>query len=800
MTEAAARNTGGTGARTAGANAGNWDPREFIEHRVYCPLSDIQDALDRERVHLGASELLLISFDPWSVLRTLTLLSFTSHEAVTAILDELKGAPDPPDPRRVANPMMSGLGSDQEVGTLLDTLSHTAFYGPGSRLWDHLLTMHAENPWRLMAELAPDPNLIVNCLLLARGTSADASATFVRDVITMVNGTANASVHRDAETTRHVDEALNAIAASESPPTSGHADPTQHLLEMAKRVSRSTAAAILRYDQQLAPKLRLVSRQSRSDDPAIRLKEDEIDIAISTGPTLLAVSAFTTRRPLLYQTGSTWRGQYSSTFCDDDGDVPTEIAVPIPAVPGGGTTPNAGVLVLCRQHADEGQYGDYDLAILRNVALRIALIDSAIAIDEASLGVLATAKYAASAEPAGAPGRALEVQAYVGSPSDNPRPLPVDLERALPGAAAVVEFAARVTGSHSATLRLLTLPPQRRSRYVLSRVLAWPLDRLNDEDQDIDVNADDSVNAYVARTGHVVYLPNIRDRASFTPYRGLDATRALQNRSSRSELCAPICADSRLIGTMNLESPVLYGYSMMSNLVEASAQQIGMLVAAIRRNYLREVLSIGSDVQSSAHDLAGLLSKLNMQSAPYAEQLIDDVKAVLESVIGRLEPSADEVGTISSGGSRTVGDLLDKASKDSKVAVTLRPSCSLPVDWDERTERRLYLAFFEILKNCSANGRTDASGIPAVAALKGRLAGQDTVDVHVTHRHLPSQQPNTRVLYRSPVEKEDRLHFGAYTAGAIIRSLGGEITAIPLGNQSLDIVVSIPRGNSHDGP
>lgn len=787
-------------------NRERWSPTQFIERRTFCPLSEIQEILDHYRHRSGASEVLLLSIDRFVSLRTLTLVSHERDPLARQLVRLLQDDPGTAPRRRLRqNPAWLPVDSSN-VGSLLENLAAQArsFPSLGPEFYEVLLRMHREAAWHVVQPFEPDERATANGLLLRRrGHSTERDAEVVGEVMQRINATANAAVHRDSRVMVSVDRTLRRIASQET-----SRGPLRELLEMAKSVSSSTAAAILLLDRGNASP-RLVLAEMAPDQRGLgvggaTLRSEQFSYADDAGsPSVLAVAAYQRGRPLLRQPGSSWPGQYGATWVHHGYPDPNEIAVPIPRAAGGGATPNAGVLVLCRAGEDAVQYGDYDLAILRNVALRIALLRAALVVEEASVGVIRATRAVSHAEPPVVPEIPAPPDTRLRHRTATVQPLtdrlPVDLARTVLLAEPIVEFAARVTGSLSATLRFLVVTPQRDGRYVLRRVIAWPAWRLNEEHEDVSID-DSSTHAWVARAGRLAYIPNAFDEASFRDYPGLTEILRISGRPTRSELCVPIHVDGRLIGTLNLESATPGNYALLTNLVAACASQIALATASIRREYLRDVLSIGSDVQNSAHELVGLLGSLESgrDDNPRNNAVLEHVHSVVHTVLGTLQPMGPTIGQLKETPTTLLG-VIREASKIAKVEVNLIRPRDLPVEWSERYSRRFYLAMYEILRNASDYGRLDESGVPTVAVQTTVIGGHKYYDVTITHMYRHNHEPDPHVLYRAPVQREDRLHFGAYTAGAIIRSMGGDIVPIRDDRKArLTLLLSIPSEERSD--
>jgi hypothetical protein len=182
-----------------------------------------------------------------------------------------------------------------------------------------------------------------------------------------------------------------------------------------------------------------------------------------------------------------------STWVTDSGEpAPYELAVPVPG-PGGGLLQNQGVIVLSRLATDRSEpFGQYELALLRNVALRVALLRGSIMVNEAADLVRQSANAFAMAEPD--PAVAALVTAVGDSAPREHRPptgLPADFAPLIPTLQVVLETISRLTASDSAAFRLLTFGDIGRDAYrdlVLRRVAAWPQPRLDDDHAVIRLN------------------------------------------------------------------------------------------------------------------------------------------------------------------------------------------------------------------------------------------------------------------------------------------------------------------------
>jgi hypothetical protein len=639
------------------------------------------------------------------------------------------------------------------------------------------------------------PERTVNCFIMARGSGDSAGEQeFQQRVIEMLNGTANAAVHRDRLVTVEVEKALDRVAGLNLLVD----EPFGPLLEMALGVTQSAGAALFLLDA--ANREPLLAATSESTAGSVTLGSRQLPVlpdGTQTAGSHLATLSYHHRRALLVPSqGPKGTAPRTSWLSLDGRDVPYEIAVPVPAAPGGGSTPNAGVIVLCRDDASGGQpYGSYELALLRNVALRLALLRTSLMMDTAGWAISAAARgYAFAEDPSEVVREAgglwtgsLEPAAVNGAPD-----VADDLAEALEGLLPVVEFTGRVTGSSVASLRLLVQPEGARADAdpVLRRVISWPAWRVADDGVDLTLT-EPCVNSWVATTGSPCNLADVRDERSFLPYRGLRRAFSVKGRSTRAELCMPISVDGKILGTLNLESNAINAFALLDNVAAAGAAQVALRVASVRRRHLSTVLSIGSDVTTGAHELAGLASHLRGKAkGQETDGEARRVLSVLDQVMGALKPHQPEP---QGAGTNSIKDVVVRAADAAHLPIRLRPSMnSTRVDWDEDFSRRVYLALFEVFRNADTHGVVRApAGIPVIYANSLTLGGRTYRQVRIQQALKLMVRPNVRQLYRAPVRGKDRLHIGAFTAGAILRSLGGDAFAFRTEDRGLEVMVTV---------
>lgn len=774
-----------------------WNPEDFIERRLFCPLEHVKTLLDRLRLAIAAKDLLLLAVDENGVLRTLCQLSSESRRRLDRFSELLQREGSVQLRSGVPHPLfVSDESPDTTASQLTRAISQADHYpGPSNGFFVFLRRLHSNQPWAPVETDAQDGQP-VRLLVWARGAQIGSHAPeAVRALVRAVNSTANMAVHRDSRVMRDVDHALRSITS-----TSTAEEVVQVLLEMACKVTSSDVGVAYEASR---------TGERASLSPMAHVGERSLirsTISVGEGPPdCVAGLSFERRRPIVQSSSDSKLASEQATWLTNRNELANEIAIPIPAAPGAHTTHYAGVLVCARLSDRLMPYGDYDLALLRNVALRIALARSAILLNEIANGMIAVADAAAHSEGPLEPELALS---RVNPTRVNDQhewqltalasDLPYDLFQAAIASGPMIQAAARITGSHSATLRLLI--PYATGRNTVHpfscRIVAWPMARVVDENDRIALDSNDSVNAWVSRTGITVYLPDVRDKVLYREYPGLTRSLDVRNRNTRAEVCAPITVDGRLIGTINFESPLRGAYALIDPIISATAAQVALMVTAHRRVFINSIVSIGSDVQTSAHELIKL-QRLVADYAPSSDdQIIGQVRQTLDDVISALDTVDDQ--STSPAMPVRFEEIVSLAARDAGIDYVLVRSDEAIWNASQPAQRRVRLALFEVLRNTSAYGATDSSGIPYVRVSTRHIGGRDYIETHIVNRVRPSKPMDGRLMYRVPIRERDGIHIGAYVAGAILRSLGGEMQALSdPASQEFRLIVSVPQGISN---
>jgi hypothetical protein len=770
-----------------------WSARDYVLERRFCPIEDIENTLGRYRAIVGASEVVLLALDRYVLFQSISCVAhagtpYGKHlaEAIRTIKIRRR---DPSD----ANPLWREI-STATLDKILLALADAALYEGGDIPTFLNLLVHppGDLTWRVAGEtFVPEPLWTANVLILQRGgqDSPDSARQVVETCAEQANGTPQASIHRDRVVTANVQHALNAISTAPDEPHLNILLPS--LLSMAKNVTESSGAAVYFAQRPLpdeqtpsgAPARQVLVAAATDTDEGLTLRSQRVVLARKKSSNIVGMS-FTLGLPLLApvpravapQSASAW------TIDIDDGHQIFELAVPIPTGIGGGAGSNQGVVTLCRlTDGEPNAYGGYELALLRNVALRIALLRASFTVSDAAAVIASTGRIFAVAEPTAATRPA----AAASRPA-----LPPDIAPALDSIRAILGLAAQLTDSHSVTFRVLVPRWDARERVAdpaLLRVAACPDSGMQDDHARLPLRVP-SVNTWVAQHGLPCYISNFATVAGEPDPRPI----AIGRRRSQSELCTPIFVDQRLVGTLNFESRFPNTYVLQSPIAEACAAQIAMAIAAERRRHLRDVVSIGSDVQAAAHELRTVAKTLNgltagRTDAPVDRSLLKGAATSILEIINTLGPPTDRV---------SANWRLDQIVQEAvtKAGIRTQPfSIAQLGPWDAVTERRLYLVFYEIFRNVDRHAELSAGGTPVIEDFPAVLGGRHYTMLAITQAIRSGSVPPTEKLYRVPLSADDGVHFGAFTAGAIMRTLGGDIHAIRLARNRLLTLVSCPH-------
>jgi GAF domain-containing protein len=444
-----------------------------------------------------------------------------------------------------------------------------------------------------------------------------------------------------------------------------------------------------------------------------------------------------------------------------------ELAVPIiQPNPGSSTLNILGVLNVEKVHPiDRGYYSDHDIDILRMLALRFCLWRLGLVAALASRSLwLETASE-----------RVEEVHTVKSLTTLVDNRIPYDFHEVQERLSDILRQAYYLTRSKTATIRLLST-----DALQLVRFCACPDEVMAHPHETIPIARSNSVNAFVARTGEACDLKDLVKRKSFLPYRGL--LNVLTAREGiRSEYCLPIIIRGRLVGTINLESEYIDAYSGEKHFLHAVLGQVQLALSFAQTRHEDSVLSAGARVTMNAHELLKCTSELGTlaRSAP------NHIQEKLRGLHTRLTMCA-----LPSHGDKRVDDGVPARTGYRKLIQQLSESRNIAhtIEWHDPDEvaddsipeascSMIRLVLWEILDN-SFSQATKVPGGRIRVSLKQTVLGGRRYTIILISNPLQVMIGEDIIgkLYRVPIQKEDRPHIGAFLAGAMMRSVGGDIT------------------------
>lgn len=319
-----------------------------------------------------------------------------------------------------------------------------------------------------------------------------------------------------------------------------------------------------------------------------------------------------------------------------------------------------------------------------------------------------------------------------------------------------------------------------------------------DSDSKIRLTQNHSVNAWVARNGKRVYLRDLLNGTStdLRDYPGLDSPVAMFRDDVRSELCVPIFAEHRLVGTVNLEADRKNAFDAVSETVAEYAHLIGIALLEARRLInVDTVTQIGGfldhrhRLEAELIDLADRMLKDGTIAEPARRSYVGAIGRIQKVVF--LPRLAD---TATFGDRTTVHDVVEAAMKslewtgDDSLGLrsmtvggwtdAAQQVCGAEVG--QEVARALWFAVGQALYNIRqhSDGADEAAGREQLAMLRfGRvvLGGAESIYVVVSSTCDEStfEDLNPEVVFRQPIVKDGRMSLGTFLSGEALRRVGG---------------------------
>lgn len=826
-----------------------WTPSDFALMGRFCPIDELKRALEQARLKTGAKGAVLLVADESAVLGTLSMclpegdryLAELAHllrrgerlrtgawarkmtEKRRSSLPELIRTSIPARDRKrerfpaTANDLLRVVAElarrngMEDVGEWLD-LSRTRWFparvptaARGARMSTVVMLLEPRNHKKVDAD----------------GTVVVAINDDVMRLTECVNGTVQASVRRDDLIMRRLDFKLSSSLTEADVDFAKFAG---GLLEMAVYGSNSEAGACYLIDPAsqamtlqaiyMPQHLRAYWKFARclpADGGYAALACAGEGQAIQLPPGLLA-------KPGLKATCAP-RVESAEPIL--------ELATPMPGPLGSPSAPAIGAMTLVKLGADPDPFGAYEVALARNGALRLALISATTKAEQAAR-IFTTMSRDATHLRRDSLATDMMLRARRQSSKTAARmskTLPDDLEVVLPVIQNVLAHLAQVTQSETVTFRAALPDPLASEPHGVSlvRIATFPAELADEVEHEVQRDDGTGINWKVACEGALTYESNVQVRRQKSdaadPPGDQEARRGYveHHRSTRSELCVPVFVEDRVVGVVNLESPVVHAYDAQIDICQALAEHVGTAIANARLVLAGVLQAEARDILRKSHDLSHAhedLRKIASTASP-------EVARRIETEADRIQREAEDLLTFSVDPRREV--TLEGGTTFPNLVNVARVQCSLEFDrvidggaeWRQHPPHVADLvvkSLVDILDNARRNRAPDHPSITLeLDQCEWGGQSQDTlvVRIQVERRLRPSRAVN---VYRCPLSNVDiqydqsgeplRLvdspQLGAYLAGTHARRAGGDVHLTYVSGNKARVVFSVPSPKKGD--
>ncbi len=742
----------------------HWTAADFLLDGRYCEREVIARAVSRLRIATDSRVALLVAYRDTTLFHTLLLIADEDeqrgHDYQAKLLSGDRWRQ--PESIPLSDLALEGGGHRELLNSLKE---HPPFEQIAEVLQGEMKILHRSRPHSGASAAAPLPASIHLVLVEPKCEPPERKLEWALDELhVMVNGSAAAVVHGNLKAEEIVDRALgrndSPLAVDDSGPS--HSIDTGELIQFASSLLEKTIdltgsrlGNVYLADRDGAH-LKLIAYE-RNAEPRWQIAIEDKKSVVSW--------VFRRNRPMVINNIPDFLRDRPEGFIDVAGDLGTpqrELAVPIVQhFSTEGHDRVIGVINVEKFKEEEGRqsevYSYRDVTVLRSVAQRIAMKRASSLVDQASVTLAGLMKRSTSAA---------EWREEACEEVD-PQ-IPADAIAAKDIVVEALGGVHHLTQSYSASVRLLS--PDRR---CLVRFAAFPLERMNDAPQEINVEDRESVTAWVAREGAICDLKNVRDRREFRRYPDLQKWLDVGRRTA-SELCVPIIVGGRVVGVMNLESRFRHAYADSVGIAGAVAEQVGLAIQHARRFHEQVVLSMSTATTANVHELAKLSDSLHDTASEQEGVLAEDLKEIAEGILHFSRSGADlpDLPPVS------LRDLVHKVLEELRLTSVFEiyqepPQSMVYTGADAQTVRGALIALID-----NANRKSDDDPGCGIAWRTSAIGGKEYGTLLIANRIGVDLDPgDLRDLFRRPLRRQhsSRVKLGAFTAGALIRSLGGDV-------------------------
>ncbi|HEY3285082.1 MAG TPA: GAF domain-containing protein [Armatimonadota bacterium] len=754
----------------------SWKPADFIVFGRYCDVAPIREAVEALRKRDGAEAAVLLVFQGAHPFRSLLLLAHQNPSLVRPLERDLVRAPlSLENGGGLAGLLWDrDLSNDQRMDQLLSSRAFRRIRPHfHSKITARVLLRQDTVGYRADTQQQIGTSIAVVLINSGGRSSQRWAAAHMARLYTMVCASAPVVVHKDLFLLKIADSVIDksGIAASlqglptpQGPPAAAirphdasHALDlfSQRLLDAALRLTDSATGSVYLAGSEKG-RLRLAAQMGAMG------WQPEIDTSVRAG---VVGWVYRKRRPLLINNLAEFRESHPhiSYLPNDDAltGASAELAVPIThRQPESSSVTVLGVIRVEKSASSRVSIYTYrELAMLRDLAQRLCLWRSNM-LFSASARALASLTQRNSLPT-------VRSDTEQGHSADGAKDIPLDALPAVDTMRDTLSHIHSLTHSASATVCLVSADSTR-----LVRLCTCPASDELDARRSIPLDARNSVNAWVARTGRECYIPNLASPDAFGSYESLKGCLSLRT-PIVCELCVPIVLHARLVGTLHLESQHEGAYAECLFLVRAIAEQMALSLAHARRSIEHHVLSLQANATLSLHQLLKCIDRLSTlakladdHTAGAINQLCRDMQSCLMT---------DPVAAYHH--ATTVAEILGELAKELQIAqrvtweTPIAAECYLPLPYTDA----LRVAMQQILQNAYDEAlRSHDFHIRVLTSVRD-LAGRRFLRVVLRNPLLtPMSDDLAARLYRVPI-RTDRPHIGAFLAGAILREIGGDV-------------------------
>jgi hypothetical protein len=738
-----------------------WDPAAYILRGQYCPKPIIRSTLADVMGALGGTRIIHIAFDEQTVI---TGLCFTQgyQEHLGTKIEKLVSRAVYKNPNTDISELCRQVASKTHEETMIIS----------PPLVKDLVNAVAQLRLRRSSLSTQERGLFVNqaysgMYLNTVGNGHDAGSGGIKSVILVdasfrsvrflrhtkklselavqLNSTPEATARNDRAVMRQVAERLH-TADNEGEATSFERFASDALV-LALDVTRSQGGAVYTISSERSTSLSLIA--SNGDLPFPNSLPH--DNAGALGAVMSSNKALQLHRWPLPSTGKPARR-------GPDGTV---LLTPVGGPGGDPMRPAIGALILYRSDSDSS-FNAYDLALTRNVTLRMALARTTDVM--ARIGSVTTA-LRATTDWVRILGRLHDDDDI--DFADVQFAIPTDIRAAALRIGPALRNIAKLTDSLSVTLRL-ALPVaavEQDHGLALVRVASYPRKTHNDK-YAVQTESMGGLNWKCMRTGDAVYESAVRSSADFISFRP----------GTVSEFSLPIRLEGMVVGTLNLESSLHDAYSPFRPLISSFGGAVGRTLADARASLEQRVIDSAAQALNHRHSMDKRL--VDLSHAIEIRCTDQDAKVLFTGLVRRIDEELDAMRRLPSFEDEpetTLDQILQRSKRHVQYLGPLPDSADYPILTASITKHRvkpLEVTITNILSNMMAYTATARDEMPfkplrEIKVSKTELQGvEQAVLIFANYADGYLDPGRIADLYRGPVQDAGgRLRVGAFLAG-----------------------------------